>query len=427
MAIDTPAKIAILGSGPIGLETALYARFLGYSVAIYEQETEAAAAVKAWGHVRMFTPFGMNRSPLGMAALSAHDEAWQPPKDDALLTGHEWRDRYLVPLSQTDLLADHLRLGQRVIRVGKEQVRKGDLVGDEERGDWPFRILVRDAPGSERIDEADVVIDCTGVFRGPPVWIGHGGIPAIGEVALTDRGEIDRGLPDFAGADLSRFAGQHTLLVGCGYSAATNIVALAQLAAQAAGTRVTWISRLSAADGTAGPVGVVAGDRLPQRAALAEKANELAAGGSPGVVAHWPGTVVESLTRLGNGRFQVRLAGQHAGEFEFDRVLANVGFRPDRSLYEELHVHECYASEGPMKLAATLLKDGGGDCLDQKSHGPQTLVTPEPNFYLLGAKSYGRNSKFLLATGLAQIRELFTIIGDRPTLDLYATSVRLPA
>lgn len=79
-----------------------------------------------------------------------------------------------------------------------------------------------------------------------------------------------------------------------------------------------------------------------------------------------------------------------------------------------------------MKLAATLLKDGGGDCLDQKSHGPQTLVTPEPNFYLLGAKSYGRNSKFLLATGLAQIRELFTIIGDRPTLDLYATSVRLP-
>ncbi|MEC9117285.1 MAG: FAD-dependent oxidoreductase, partial [Planctomycetota bacterium] len=34
MAIDTPATIAILGAGPIGLEAALYARFLGYEVTV---------------------------------------------------------------------------------------------------------------------------------------------------------------------------------------------------------------------------------------------------------------------------------------------------------------------------------------------------------------------------------------------------------
>src|SRR5512139_997665 len=109
MAIDTPAKIAILGAGPIGLEAALYARFLGYEVVVFEAG-EVADSVRRWGHVRMFTPFGMNRSPLGLAAIRAQDENYRPPADDELLTGHDWIDRYLLPLSRTDLLADHLRL-----------------------------------------------------------------------------------------------------------------------------------------------------------------------------------------------------------------------------------------------------------------------------------------------------------------------------
>ena len=44
---------------------------------------------------------------------------------------------------------------------------------------------------------------------------------------------------------------------------------------------------------------------------------------------------------------------------ECDRVIANVGYRPDASLYQELQVHQCYASEGPMKLAAALLSASG--------------------------------------------------------------------
>ena len=53
------------------------------------------------------------------------------------------------------------------------------------------------------------------------------------------------------------------------------------------------------------------------------------------------------------------------------------------------------------------------------------LVTPEPDFYVLGAKSYGRDSRFLIAHGLQQIRALFTLIGDRADLDLYATMAGL--
>ena len=93
MAVDTPARIAVLGAGPIGLEAALYARFLGYDVNIYERGNVADNILR-WGHVRMFSPFGMNRSTLGLAALRAQDESYQPPGDEEFLTGLEYLDRY---------------------------------------------------------------------------------------------------------------------------------------------------------------------------------------------------------------------------------------------------------------------------------------------------------------------------------------------
>ena len=45
----------------------------------------------------------------------------------------------------------------------------------------------------------------------------------------------------------------------------------------------------------------------------------------------------------------------------------------------------------------------------------------EPDFYVLGAKSYGRRSDFFYWEGLLQIRDLFTRLGDRADLDLYAS------
>jgi hypothetical protein len=246
-------------------------------------------------------------------------------------------------------------------------------------------------------------------------------VPAPGEQQL--RSQIHYHLPDILGVDRERFAGQHTLVIGAGVSAATNIVALAELAQQSSGTRATWITRREAAAGQRGPLTVLADDRLPARRQLAAAANALcAAADSP--ITYWPLTDVEALARDDAGRFQVTVSGDQEGVFAFDRILANVGYRPDNRLYEELQVHECYATSGPMKLAAQLQKQPTADCLDQVAHGPQTLLNPEPNFYILGAKSYGRRSSFLLSVGLRQIVEVFSIIGDRETLDLYATAPR---
>jgi hypothetical protein len=420
--MDTPATIAILGAGPIGLEAALYARFLGYDVRIYERG-RVADSVLRWGHVRMFTPFAMNCSTLGLAALAAQDPHYRPPDEAVCPAGREWAERYLLPLAETDLLADHVLPHTSVLAVSRWNAWKGQWLGDDARRTASvFRILVRDAGGVERADSADIVLDASGVY-GQPNWLGPGGTPAVGERALRD--VIEYALPDVMGRDRKAYAGARTLLVGTGYSAATTAVGLAQLAREAPGTRITWVTRPCTA--AAGPIFCIPDDTLPERKALATRANELT-DRSDGPLLHLPGWQVDRVDYEGD-RFSVVLRQDDSGELRTevcDRIVANVGFRGDNSLFAELHVHQCYASEGPMKLAAALLGAASQDCLTQPATGSSALLTPEPNFYLLGSKSYGRNSKFLYSSGLRQIRDLFAVIGGRAELDLYNFNKKLP-
>ena len=91
-------KIAIIGAGPMGIEAALYARFLGYPVVLFEKG-EIAAHVQAWGHVQLFTPFGMNSSSLGISALQAQDPNHALPAPNAQHSGRDWVTKYLEPLA----------------------------------------------------------------------------------------------------------------------------------------------------------------------------------------------------------------------------------------------------------------------------------------------------------------------------------------
>lgn len=103
-----PQRIAILGGGPIGLEAALYARTAGLTVTVYEQG-HPAEAVNRWGFVRMFTPLGMNVTPLGRMTLVKERPPVDLPADTEYLTGREFRDRYLVPLANSSVLKDCIR------------------------------------------------------------------------------------------------------------------------------------------------------------------------------------------------------------------------------------------------------------------------------------------------------------------------------
>jgi hypothetical protein len=392
-------RIAILGAGPTGLEAALAAAEAGQPFALYEVAPTVAGNVRAWGHVRLFTPWEMNVSPRMRRHLEAAGR--EVPGGSECPTGHELAEELFEPLAALPEIAPNFRLGTRVLGIGREGLLKHEEIATAERGRHPFRILLADGSGREWTETADVVIDATGTW-GHPNSLGDSGIPAPGERSLA--GEIRRDIPDLP-AEREDWAGRTVLLAGAGHSAQMAVRALAELAREAPGTRVVWALR------NPEPAwGTHEGDPLPPRAGLAAAAAELAGGAFPAVETR-RGTVVEEIAKP-DGRFEVVLRnGTGSEKIAVDRVLSLTGAVGDSSLYRQLQVHECYATCGPMKLSAALLGAGGGDCLAQITHGADTLTNPEPGFFILGAKSYGRNNTFLMRIGWEQVGEVFGLLG----------------
>ncbi|MFW5967014.1 MAG: FAD-dependent oxidoreductase [Persicimonas sp.] len=390
-------RIAIVGAGPIGLEAALYASERGYQVDVYERATPGANVAR-WSHVRLFSPWAMNRS--GWAERRLREEGVSLADEGDYPTGGEFRREYLLRLARLEDLADSIHTHTNVVGVSRRHAFKSDFIGDERRDAEPFVLLV-DSEDGRRYVEADVVIDTTGVYD-QPRRLGPGGLPAIGE----ERAElvIERYIPDALGEERALYEDATTLLIGGGYSAVTSAWLLHELRADAPDTDVLWLLT----DG-APPYPPIEDDPLPARLELARFGNEAARGAVDGIE-----PVFGQLHRLEPTERGVAAdidTDDGLSTRQADRVVANVGYRPDTALYRELQVHLCYATEGLMDLSAHLLSQGAeaaGDCLAQTSGGFDTLVSPEPNFFVLGSKSYGRHSDFLLQRGFEQIETLFS-------------------
>jgi len=203
------------------------------------------------------------------------------------------------------------------------------------------------------------------------------------------------------------------MVIGSGYSAITTISSLLQLKTTAPHTEIIWITRHKE-----NPFSHIANDPLPERKRLTELGNNISSnrGTSPPVIYLGDVTQIEELALQDNNMITVLLTNITGKQHTINNVhhiIANVGYLPDISIYRELHVHLCWASEAPMELAASLLLTGSDDCLSQKNPGPDLLKNPEPNFFILGSKSYGRYSSYLIKVGLEQILQVFPLVAKK--------------
>jgi thioredoxin reductase len=372
-------RVIVIGAGPSGLEAALLAAARGFDVTVLEQG-EIGDALRRWGPTRCFSPFAMNVSARARALLA------DAPADEALLTGPEVAERVLVPLSRSAPLAGRVQTRHRVLSVGRARMRRDELAGHPLRSERSFRVLC-DTPEGERILEADAVLDASGVY-GQPLPLGAGGVPAVGERALGDR--IVRHL----GALHARATGwgdKRVLLAGHGHSAAHAAALLAERVAS-----LTWALRVAHAR----PVADVAGDPLPERAAVVARANAIAAA-PPKNMRVERRAHVEAIAEEGSA-LAVTLSGGR--RVVVDEIVALTGYRPDTSLAGELAVELSPATEGAGRLARAIANVT--DCLTVPSVSASDLASGEPGFALVGHKSYGRSRTFLLQTGLAQLETI---------------------
>jgi thioredoxin reductase len=373
-------RVIVIGAGPMGLEAALLASARGCDVTVLEQ-SEVGGALRLWGPTRCFSPFAMNASARARALLG--DGA---PPPDALLTGPEVAERVLLPLSRSAPLDGRVRIGHRVLAVGRARMRRDELAGHPLRVERPFRVLAA-TPDGERLFEADAVLDASGVY-GQPLPLGAGGVPAPGERALGDR--VIRHLGTLH-ARRAAWSGRRVLLVGSGHSAAHAVALLAD----GAGALV-WAVRAA----NARPVADVADDPLPERAEIVRRANALAVAPPPHVTVERRAHVEEVVAE--GAALVVSLTGGR--RLVVDELVALTGYRPDLSIASELAIEVAPASEGAARLQRAIANVT--DCLTVPSVSARDLESGEPGFALVGHKSYGRSRAFLLQTGLSQLETI---------------------
>ena len=390
MLTTTKAKRAmVIGAGPMGLETALHCLARGFETTVLEAG-RVGENIRRWGHIRMFSPFAMNLSPLAREILGS-----QVPPDDSIQTGDMFVKTVLEPLAQSERLRNSIHTNRRVIAIARTGLGKMGLPGHPLRSERSFRVLAEDDHGREHVYHADLVFDASGVF-GQPNWSGHSGMPAPGERLLKAR--IFRHPPKIT--QTSAFVNKHTLVIGHGHSAGNTVLALAKLTQEFPATAVTWIVRSDRAR----PVIEVAADPLHERDQIAKAANDVAQEPPAG----WRvlrRCQVESFS-LKEPAIAVTLKiGKMRQAVEVDEIISLTGYRPNLDMLRETTVSLSDVSEGTAGLYRALTNVT--DCLAKIDVNFEDLQSGEPGLFIVGIKSYGRNSGFLLRSGIEQLDAIF--------------------
>lgn len=382
-------RLIIVGAGPIGLQVALSAKERGFDTTVLERGRIGASLLR-WGQTRFFSPFSMNVGARAQAALQS------PPAPDALLSGPQMVEKVLRPLA-TGPLKGMVHEHHEVLSVGRARMTRKEMVGNPLRAERPFRLLVR-TPQGERYFEAEHLLDASGVTR--PTAAGSGGVPALGERAVA--GRLIRYLGDLH-ERLPKLAGKRIAVIGHGHSAANALCVLDQLAQEAPQTRVTWIVRTMKKK----PCLEVAEDPLPERQQIVSRANALASKPPEYLKVERRAHLME-LSPAGEG-LSLGLSGER--KLECDALAVFTGYRPDLEMISELSVRISAASEGARGIESAL--SNVTDCLSVPQISAKDLDSGEPGFYLVGSKSYGRMTTFLLKNGLEQAETVLDSLQSR--------------
>ncbi|MEU9472170.1 NAD(P)-binding domain-containing protein [Streptomyces avermitilis] len=406
--------VVVIGAGPAGLAAAAHLVEHGITPLVLEAGPTAAAAVRGWSHVRLFSTWGELTDPAAEKLLAP--TGWTKPDAAIYPSGGDWADLYLQPLADT--LGESVRTSATVTGVS----RTGrDRVVDADRETQPFVVHFIGGDGSEERVFARAVIDASGTWATPSP-AGGSGLAALGEKSAADR--ITYRVPDLKDPQVrARYAGKRTAVIGSGASAFTALAYLADLAKSddGTGTHGVWILRRGISGST---FGGGEADQLPARGALGLAAKAAVDQGHADAVT---GFRTEAIERDSDDR--LILVGEDGQRLDpVDEVIVLTGFRPDLTFLDELRLGLDERLQAPVDLAP-LIDPNQHSCGTVYPHGHRELSHPEPGVYLVGMKSYGRAPTFLAMTGYEQVRSVTAAIAgdieaaDRVELTLPETGV----
>ncbi|WP_336638154.1 NAD(P)-binding domain-containing protein [Lysinibacillus fusiformis] len=404
--------IAIIGAGPIGLAAAAHLVEHKQAFILLEAGHEVAHNIRTWGHVTLFSPWRYNINKAAKAILDASD--WEEPNLDTLPTGHELIDLYLKPLSNLMQIKPHIQLNSKVVGISRQF---NDKMKTKNRVEQSFIIYI-EQENDIRMIEARAVIDVTGTW-GNPNPANSTGIWLQNEKALADH--IEYGIPSI-NTNTKRYANKKIAVIGGGHSAINTLLALAELQEENPVTKLVWIMRKKSVEEA---YGGEEKDALAARGALGVRIRELVDTGKVEVITPF---YISQVKKEENIHIVGTINGEQKVLTGFEELIVNAGNRPDLSINSELRLSIDTATESVQALAP-LIDPNEHSCGTVRAHGEEILRQPEKNFYIVGAKSYGRAPTFLMATGYEQVRSITAYLsGDeeaskRVELELPETGV----
>lgn len=398
--MESPATIAIIGAGPMGIEAALYARFLGYHVSIFETR-RVAHRLLDWNNRNIDLPAGQITTSLGLAALEAQDESYRPVQADRFLTGKQYAEEYLLPLAKTDLLFDDIHFLSPVIDISR--FRSSDRPEFDRLDEFPwqsrcndeFRILVQGRHRGTWVSRADCVIDCRGTLN-TRAGLGPTGGLAIGEQQA--RGDFLVHLPLDRKFDPKTYDGKQIVLVGSTPEACQSV---RECLAYDAHEKLIWILPPSPSQYRA----------APQDNELVRTRSELSDHVSTRFVMI-ESLGVEAVAKSEQGRWQIRLLkdDESTVELQADCIVSKT-----QPIQEPLGPTLLTSNQHAFAYVQSILKQENekGDASHQQFvQLASQVITAEPGYFQLRADDG-------FPKGFMRLRTIFAILGGRADLDLY--------
>lgn len=389
--------IAIIGAGPVGLAAAAHLISKGEPFFIFEYGHSVGASVLEWGHVRMFSPWQYNMDKVAKSLLE--QTGWIAPNLNAIPTGSELVQDYLLPLSNIPEISNNLHLNTQVIGVVRKSM---DKLKTSKRQETSFEIYVEKEEQTS-IYEVRAVIDASGTWRTPNPVLSNG-LWTKAEKNLRDK--IEYGIPNVLGDQREKYANKTVMVVGSGHSAINALLDLSRLKEEFTKTNIIWVLRKS---NISQVYGGQEKDGLPARGELGIRIRKLVECGALKVFTPFH---IHTIKQEENS---VTVKGLYKSEEtiinRIDQLIVSTGFRPDTSFLNEVRIHLDSAVES-VEALAPLIDPNVHSCGTVRPHGEAELRQPEEGLYIVGMKSYGRAPTFLLATGYEQVRSVVAYLTD---------------
>ncbi|MFS0868768.1 NAD(P)-binding domain-containing protein [Paenibacillus xylanilyticus] len=390
--------VAIIGAGPVGLAAAAQLISKGETFLLFEAGDEVGANIRKWEHVRLFSPWEYN---IDIAAKELLLKAnWVAPQNGTIPTGKEIIEHYLKPLAALPEVSPYIHLNTKVTAISRKGLSKVKTSGREK---LPF-VIHAEQNGFSFIYEARAVIDASGTWSNPNP-LRSDGIFSEEEKALSSH--ISYGIPAVLGKDRSRYSGKKVLVVGSGHSAINTLLELAELQKEESDTEIVWAIRKANIEEVYGGREL---DGLQARGELGTRIQRVVESGAVSVMTAFH---IEELQKQGE---KIQVSGTIRNEKvvidHIDEIVGNTGSRPDLSMVREVRVLTDPSLDCVYELAP-LIDPNIHSCGTVRPHGEKELRQPEKDFYIVGAKSYGRAPTFLMATGYEQVRSIVAaLVGD---------------